>query len=110
MESVDQGHVIGALLTDLSKAFDCLPHNLLIAKLNAYGFDNNAVRFVYDNLTSRKQRTKISDAYSSWQEILLGAPQGSILGPLLFNIDIGDLFFILKDCDIANYADDNTHI
>ena len=71
-ESVDQGHVFRALLTDLSKAFDCLPHNLLIAKLNAYGFHNKAVRFVYDYLTSRKQITKISDTYSSWQEILSG--------------------------------------
>ena len=62
--------VFEALLTDLSKAFDCLPHNLLIAKLNAYGFDNKAVRFVYDYLTSRKQRTKISDTYSSWQDII----------------------------------------
>ena len=87
-ESVDQGHVFVALLTDLSKAFDCLPHNLLIAKLNAYGFDNNAVRFVYDYLISRKQRTKISDTYSSWQEILSGVPQGSVPGPILLNIDI----------------------
>ena len=89
-ENVDQGHVFGALLTDLSKAkaFYSLPHNLFIAKLNAYGFDNKAVRFVYDYLTSRKQRTKISDTYSSWQEILSGVPQGSILGRLLFNIAI----------------------
>ena len=101
-------HVFGALLADLSKAFDCLPHPLLIAKLNTYGFDNNAVRFVYDYLTSRKQRTKISDTYSSWQEILSGVPQGSILGPLLFSTDICNLFFIMKDCDIANYADGNT--
>ena len=75
-ESVDQGHVFRALLTDLSKAFDCLPHKLLIAKLNAYGFDNNAMRFVYDYLTSRKQRTKTSDTHNSWQEILSGVPQG----------------------------------
>ena len=106
--SVDQGHVFGALLTDLSKAFDCLPHNLLIAKLNAYGFDNNAVRFVYDYLISRKQRTKISDTHSSWQEILSEVPQGSILGLLLFTTDTCDLFLTIKDCHIANYADDNT--
>ena len=67
-----------------------------------------AVKFVYDYLASRKQRTKISDTYSSSQEILSGVIQGSILGPLLFNIDIWDLFFIIEDCDIANYVDDNT--
>ena len=107
-ESVDRGHVFGALLTKLSKAFDCLPRNLLIAKLNVYGFDNKAVRFVYDYLTARRQRTKISCTYSSWQEILSGVPEGSVLGPLLFNIDICDLSFIIEGCDIANYADDNT--
>ena len=107
MKSVDQGHVFGALITNLSKAFDSLPHNLLIAKLNAYGFDNKAVKFVYDYVTSRKRRTKISDTNSSWQEIILGVPQGSIFGSLLFNIDICDLFFITEDCGIANYADDN---
>ena len=108
MKSVDQGHVFGALITNLSKAFDSLPRNLLIAKLNAYGFDNKAVKFVYDYVTSRKRRTKISDTNSSWQEIILGVPQGSIFGSLLFSIDICDLFFITEDCDIANYADDNT--
>ena len=107
-ESIGQGNVFRALLTDLSKAFGCLPYNLLIAKLNAYGFDNKPVKFVYDYLTSRKQRTKISDTYSWWQEILLGVSQGSILRPLLFNIDICHLFFMIEDCDVANHADKNT--
>ena len=89
------------------KTFDCLSHNLLISKLNAYGFDNKAVRFVFYYLTSRKQRTKITDTYNSWQEILSGMPQSSKQRPLLFNIDICDLLFIIVDCDIANYADDN---
>ena len=80
----------------------------MIAKLNAYGFENKAAGFVCDYLTSRKQRTKIFDAYSSWQEKLSGVTQGSILGPWLFNIDICDLFFTIEHCDIANYADDNT--
>ena len=80
----------------------------MIAKLNANGFDNMAVRFIYNYLTSRRQIIKISDTYNSWQEILSGVPQGSILGPLLFNIDIDNLFFIIEDCDIADYADGNT--
>ena len=55
-----RGKVTGALLTDLSKAFDCLTHELLIAKLNAYGFDINATRIIYSYLTGRKQRVKIN--------------------------------------------------
>ena len=107
-ESIDRGSEFGILLTDLSKAFDCLPHDLFVAKLSAYGFDNKALRFTYDNLKNRKQRTKISRVYRCWQKILYGVPQGSILGPLLFNIDLCDMFFFLDEYDIANYADDST--
>ena len=89
--SVDKGSSFGALLTDLSKAFDCLSHKLLIAKLHAYGFSLNALRLVHSYLTNRKQRTKINNKYSSREEILFGVPQGSILGPLLFNIFLCDL-------------------
>ena len=89
--SVDKGSSFGALLTDLSKAFDCLSHELLIAKLHTYGFSLNALRLVHSYLTNRKQRTKINNKYSSREEILFGVPQGSILGPLLFNIFLCDL-------------------
>ena len=100
----------GALLTDLSKAFDCLPHELLIAKLEAYGFSYNSLKLIFSYFTNRYQRVRINSLYSSWSEIICGAPQGSIPGPLLFNIDMADLFECIDDADIANFADDNTPI
>ena len=105
--SVDKGKVFGVLLTDFSKAFDCLNHELLVAKLNGYGFTLPALKLVHDYLSDRKQKTRVNNSYSIWFEILFVVPQGSILGPLLFNIFFADLFFILSETDIANYADDN---
>ena len=107
-EAIDNGGCFGALLTDLSKAFDCLLHDLLIAKLHAYGFDMKSLRFMHSYLNDRKQRVKIDNQYSSFGETVSGVHQGSILGPLLFNIFISDLFLIKKDIDIASYADNNT--
>ena len=70
--AVDNKRNFGALLTNLSKAFDCLPHDLLLAKLNAYGFSLLALRLVQSYLSNRKQRTKINSESSSWEEILFG--------------------------------------
>ena len=102
------GGAFGALLTDLSKAFDYTLHDLIIAKLEAYGFQIDALRLVYDYLSNRKQRVKLNETFSSWRDIDYGVPQGSILGPLLFNIHLCDLFYFLDNFDIASYADDTT--
>ena len=104
---VDNGNVFQALLTDLSEAIDCLPHDLMIAKLNSYGFNLTALNLIHYCLTKRKETTKINQSYT-FQDILSGVPQDSILGPILFNIFLSDLFLIVDDVDVANYADGNT--
>ena len=107
-ESIDQRGAYGALLTGHSKAFDCLPHQMIIAKLYDYGVDMPPLKLINSYLSKRRQRIKINDVYSSWFEILFEVIQSSILGPLLFNKIICDLLmFLLKD-GIADYADDNT--
>ena len=99
---------VGVTIMDLSKAFDSLNNDLLLAILEAYGLDNNAVSFMKSYLTNRLQRCKINNSFSEWAKISAGVPQGSILGPLLFNIFVNDIFLFLQKCDSANYADDST--
>ena len=104
----DRKGFCAAVLTDLSKAFDCICHDLLIAMLNAYGLERNALKFVYDYLSNRSQKTKVGSSFSTYLDIVYGVPQGSLLGPMLFNIDLCDLLFENCSSDFANFADDTT--
>ena len=92
---------------DLSKAFDRMPHGLLIAKLHAYGLSDDACSMVISYLKDQRQRVKVMGEFSDCATINRGVPEGSVMGPLLFNIFLNDLFYVDMNCEIANYADDN---
>ena len=107
-DKLDKNFIVGAVLMDLSKAFDCIPHYLIIAKLAAYGFKREPLRLIYSYLKGRKQCVNINITYSDYNEIISGVPQGSILGPVFFNLSINDLFFFIEKASMHNFADDNT--
>ena len=107
-KNLDNNFVVGAVLTDLSKAFDCMPHDLIIAKLSAYNFSDEALSYIYSYLINRRQCVRINNTHSQLETIISGIPQGSILGPILFNLSINDLFFFVVLASLYNFADDNT--
>ena len=96
------------MLFDLTKTFDCIPHYLLIVKLDAYGFDKEPLSLICLYLKNRKQSVRIKNAYNTSLELISAVPQGSVLGALLFNTFLNDLYFFITKVSLHNYADDNT--
>ena len=105
-KSLDKTGFGGAILMDLSKAFDTLNHELLIAKLHAYGFQHDALKLLRSYFSKRWHRTKVNTSFSSWEELIKGEPQESALGPILFNLYLNDLFYLPDFTEVCNFAND----
>ena len=92
---------------DLSKAFDCIPHVLLIAKLSSYGLIGNGLKYIYTYLKNRKQCVRVNNVCSDFKDRTSVVPQGSIVGPMLFNAFLNDFFLYIRKASMYNFADDN---
>ena len=107
--ALDEQKHVGAVMTDLSRAFDCLPPKLLITKFHAFGVTERSCELLCSYFRDRYQRVKLGNSRSQWEPVLKGAAQGSLMGPFCYNVLCIDLFFIITNgIQMFNYADDNT--
>ena len=107
-EYLDNNKTVEGILMDLSKAFDCVPHDLLLAKLAAYGIDDNLILYIHSYLLNRKQSVCINNILREFNKVISGVPQGSIVGPILFNCFFNDFYYFMNNVNVHNFADDNT--
>ena len=106
-KALDNNKYVGAILMDLSKAFDCISWSIN-SKLSAYGFEISSLRLIYSYLKGRRQCVKINGTTSKYMTIKAGVPQGSILGPILFIIFINDFYYFFEHANLYGFADDNS--
>ena len=105
---LNNNKVVGGAFMDFSKAFDCVPHDLLIAKLATYSADENLLMYIYSYLSNRTQCVRISNVHSGFQSVISGVPQGSIVGPTLFNVFFNCFFYFIDEASVHHFADDNS--
>ena len=99
--------LFGGLLIDLSKAFDCIPHDLLLVKLAAYGVDENIFCCIYSYPLNRKQCVRINNMNNDFLNVISGVPKRSIVRLILFNCFFNDFFYIIETANACSFADDN---
>ena len=107
-EHLDNNKIEGVILTDPSKAFGCVPHDLLLAKLATYGIDDNLILYIHFYLLNGKQCLCINNILSEFNKVISGVPQGSIVGPILFNCFFNDFYCFIKNANVHNFADEKT--
>ena len=106
-KELDNSEKLRVIFMDLSKAFDRINHNSLLAKLKAYDFSDQALNLLQSYLCNKFQTSLINGFFSNWNEVITGVSQSPILGPVLFNIFVNDVFMFISKFQLCNYTDDN---
>ena len=107
-KALEQRIPVDVVYLDFKKAFDSVPHTRLLTKLQAYGIGGKLYNWLCNYFIGRKQKVVLNDESSSWTSVISGVPQGSVLGPLLFNIFVNDLPSVVQS-PLVLFADDASY-